>query len=110
MAVVLHGTYEAAGEAVDTIPGGAGWRKEIEAYPEEVRHLRVHEGHLVELSERDRRNLAPELVDFTFTGTATELQGRAAELETQGVSELVYWPLGNDIRGELSRMADAVGS
>ena len=110
MAVVLHGTYEAAGEAVDAIPGGAGWRKEIESYPEEVRHLHVHEGHLVELSERDRRNLAPELVDFTFTGTANELQERTAELEAQGVSELVYWPLGNDTRGELSRMAEAVGS
>ena len=60
MAVVLHGTYDAAGEAVDAMPGGSGWRKEIEAYPEEVRHLHVHEGHLIELSERDRRNLAPE--------------------------------------------------
>ena len=108
IAVVLHGAYEGMGEGVDNLPGGKGWRAEIEAFPEEHRHLYVHEGHLVELTDRDRRNLAPELAGTTFTGTPTELRERAAQMEAQGVAELVYWPMG-DIVGELERMADAIG-
>ena len=107
IAVVLHGAYESMGEGVDNLPGGKGWRAEIEAFPEEERHLHVHEGHLVELTERDRRNLAPELAGTTFTGTAAELRERAAQMEEQGVAELVYWPMG-DLEGELERMAEAL--
>ena len=46
IAVVYHGTYEAAGAGVDALPGGAGWREEVERFPEAVRHLYVHEGLL----------------------------------------------------------------
>ena len=109
MAVVWHGTYEAAGAGVDALPGGAGWRAEIEALPERVRHLYVHEGHLVELTERDRKHLAPELAALTWTGTPESLRERAAQLEGQGVRELVYWPMGPDLEGELEAMAGALG-
>ena len=108
MAVVWHGTYEAAGAGVDALPGGAGWREEIERIPERERHLHVHEGHLVELSERDRRHLAPELAAMTFTGGPQALRQRAAELADQGVRELVYWPMGPDLEGELEAMAGAL--
>jgi 5,10-methylenetetrahydromethanopterin reductase len=108
IAVVWHGTYEAAGAAVDQLPGGKGWREEIERFPASSRHLHVHEGHLVELTERDRRHLAPELAGLTFTGTPGQLRERAAQLAAQGVGEIVYWPLGPDLPGELERMA-AVG-
>jgi len=108
IAVVWHGTYEAAGAGVDQLPGGKGWRAEIERFPERTRHLYVHEGHLVELTDRDRRHLAPELAGLTFTGTPAQLRERAAQLAAQGVGEIVYWPIGPDLPGELERMA-AVG-
>jgi 5,10-methylenetetrahydromethanopterin reductase len=107
IAVVWHGTYEALGAGVDNLPGGKGWRAEIELFPAASRHLHVHEGHLVELTERDRRNLAPELAGTTFSGTAAQLRERAAALEAQGVAELVYWPIG-DVAGELERMRAAI--
>ena len=108
IAVVLHGSYEGMGEGVDNLPGGKGWREEIEAFPEAERHLHVHEGHLVELTDRDRRHVSPELAGATFTGTTAELRERAAQMEAQGVAELVYWPMG-DVVGELERMAEALG-
>ena len=108
IAVVWHGTYEAVGAGVDALPGGKGWRAEVERFPARSRHLYVHEGHLVELTDRDRRNLAPELAGATFTGTPAQLRERAAGLAGQGVRELVYWPLGPDLAGELARMREAL--
>ncbi len=105
IAVVWHGTYEAAGAGVDQLPGGKGWREEIERFPARSRHLYVHEGHLVELTDRDRRHLAPELAGVTFTGTAEQLRERAGQLAAQGVGEIVYWPIGPDLPGELEKMA-----
>jgi 5,10-methylenetetrahydromethanopterin reductase len=107
IAVVWHGTYEALGAGVDNLPGGKGWRAEVERFPERSRHLYVHEGHLVELTARDRRNLAPELAGTTFSGTPAQLRERAQGLAAQGVAELVYWPMG-DIAGELERMREAI--
>lgn len=107
IAVVWHGTYEALGAGVDNLPGGKGWRAEVERFPAASRHLHVHEGHLVELTERDRRNLAPELAGTTFSGSSAQLRERAAALEAQGVAELVYWPMG-DVAGELQRMREAI--
>jgi len=107
IAVIWHGTYEAAGAGVDNLPGGKGWRAEVETFPPHSRHLYVHEGHLVELTERDRRNLAPELAGATFTGAAADLRQRAAALEAQGIAELVYWPMG-DVAGELEQMRGAL--
>jgi 5,10-methylenetetrahydromethanopterin reductase len=109
IAVVWHGTYEAAGAGVDNLPGGKGWRAEVERFPARSRHLYVHEGHLVELTERDRRNLAPELAGATFSGTPEQLRERAVGLAAQGVAEIVYWPMGGDIAGELERMRAAIG-
>ncbi len=108
IAVTYHGTYEAAGEGVDALPGGKGWREAVERFPEASRHLYVHEGHLVEMTERDRRNVAPELGGVLFTGTAEQLREKAREMEGQGVAELVYWPMGPDVDGELERMAQAL--
>jgi 5,10-methylenetetrahydromethanopterin reductase len=107
IAVVWHGTYEAAGAGVDNLPGGKGWRAEVERFPERSRHVYVHEGHLVAMTERDRRNLAPELAGTTLSGTPAQLRERTAALAAQGVAEIVYWPMG-DVAGELERMRAAI--
>jgi 5,10-methylenetetrahydromethanopterin reductase len=108
IAVVYHGTYEAAGAGVDALPGGAGWREEVERFPLEVRHLYVHEGHCFETTARDRRHMSPELGATTFTGTAEQLRARRDALEDQGVEEIVYAPLGPDVPRELRAMAEAL--
>jgi len=108
IAVVYHGTWQAAGAAVDALPGGAAWREEIERFPEATRHLHVHEGHCVEPNEIDRRHMSPDLGGTTFSGTPQALRERAAALAQQGVTELVYAPMGPDIPRELRAMRDAL--
>lgn len=108
ISVIYHGTYEGAGETVDNLPGGRGWREEIERFPEASRHLHVHEGHCVEANAIDRRHMNPQLAPITFTGTPEELRRRAAGLAAQGVSEIVYAPMGRDLPRELRAMASAL--
>jgi 5,10-methylenetetrahydromethanopterin reductase len=108
LAVVYHGAYQAGGAAVDALPGGADWREEVEAFPEEVRHLYAHEGHYYEQNERDRRHVSPALGPTTFSGTPEALRERRDALATAGVTELVYWPMGPDLGRELRAMRDAL--
>ncbi len=101
-AVVYHGFYEAAGEQVDLLPGGRAWREEIERVPEPVRHLRVHEDHLVGLTERDRAVLdGATLTAFTWTAPAADLRARLDSLAAAGATELLYAPAGPDVAREL---------
>jgi len=108
IAVAYHGTWQVAPEAVDGFPGGKAWREEIEALPEAVRHLSVHAGHMVELSELDRRHISPALGAMTFSGTREALRARIAELESQGMTELLWTPCGPDVERELRAMAEVV--
>jgi 5,10-methylenetetrahydromethanopterin reductase len=114
MTVAYHGIYEGHPEAVDGLPGGAEWRKAIEAFPPETRHLAVHADHLVRVTERDRPLLtSPDGGDllraFTWTGTAAEVRARAEAAAAAGVTELLYAPMGPDIDRELRAFVSAVG-
>jgi 5,10-methylenetetrahydromethanopterin reductase len=109
VAVVYHGAYEASPESVDALPGGRGWREEVEAVPAELRHLAVHEDHLVRMSERDRRHVSPDLVGATFTGSPKQLRERVAELAEAGLTEIVFAPMGADVGRELHAMMEAIG-
>ncbi len=106
MAVIYHGAYEASPEAVDALPGGAEWRAEIEAIPRPRRHLAVHEGHMYELCERDRRLVSPQLLSATFSGDRAELRDRLERYRAAGLTELLYAPLGPDIERELRAMQE----
>jgi 5,10-methylenetetrahydromethanopterin reductase len=113
MAVALHGLYERGGAAaVDGLPGGPKWRAALEELPAERRHLATHEGHLVELSDRDRTALAAGtaamIPAFTLTGTAEEVGARVAALAEAGVTEVAFQPGGPDVERELRSLADAV--
>jgi 5,10-methylenetetrahydromethanopterin reductase len=109
IAVMYHGTYAAAGEAVDNLPGGKEWRESVEAYPEILRHFYVHEDHLVRLSDRERPFINPALGAATFTGTREQLSTRMQELEAAGTTELMYAPTGDDVERELRSMAEVAG-
>jgi 5,10-methylenetetrahydromethanopterin reductase len=58
--VVYHGMYENAPALVDGLPGGPEWRAELERIPEHLRHLALHEDHIVSVTERDRPLLSAE--------------------------------------------------
>jgi 5,10-methylenetetrahydromethanopterin reductase len=102
LVVVYHGMYEADPESVDLLPGGPEWRAELERVPAHSRHLAVHEGHFVEVSERDRPLLSGDgITAFTWTGEAAALRERLAATAASGVTELLYGPMGPDVPREL---------
>ena len=74
--------------------------------------LATHEGHLVELSARDRTALdagaAAMIPAFTLTGPAADVGARVAALADAGVTEVAFQPGGPDIARELRAFADAV--
>jgi len=109
IAVIYHASYEASPNGVDALPGGAAWRAEIEKIPADVRHVAVHEGHLVEVSELDRRHISPQLGALTFSGTQAQLRERLVRLADEGLTEIVYQPLGSDIPSELDAFAKMAG-
>jgi 5,10-methylenetetrahydromethanopterin reductase len=110
--VLYHAVYERAGAAVDAFPGGEGWRKAVEEYPEDERHLAIHAGHLVQANPRDEpyvAELIPLASSMALTGTAEQVAEKIAGLAGQGVTEIVYQPAGSGIERELQAFASAAG-
>lgn len=105
IAMIYHAAWESSPESVDALPGGAAWRAEIEALPADERHLAVHAGHGVAVSELDRRHVSSQLGALTFSGTQAQLRERLARLADEGATEIVYQPLGSDIPSELDAFA-----
>jgi 5,10-methylenetetrahydromethanopterin reductase len=108
---LLHAAYAMAGPAaVDALPGGAQWRRMIEAVPEQRRHLAIHEGHMTYLTEADSAALSPQLLGLTgLTGTREHVRIALSDLEAAGVDEVLVFVGGHDIARELAAFADAVG-
>ena len=107
---VYHGFYEWSRDGVEGLPGGREWREALEAVPERTRHLALHEGHMVYVTERERPLLSADMIaTMTFTGTAKELQDRLAAMEAGGATEVAIQPGGRDIPDELRRLADMAG-
>jgi 5,10-methylenetetrahydromethanopterin reductase len=102
-----HAVYESAGAAVDDLPNGKAWREEIERFPEDERHLHVHEGHFVRLSELDRRHVSLAIAGGGLVGTPEQIREKVAALEAGGCTEIFYAPIG-DIETELRAMAEVL--
>jgi 5,10-methylenetetrahydromethanopterin reductase len=103
LTVVYHGMYESDPSIVDSLPNGPEWRAALERVPEHIRHLAIHEDHLVGVPERDRPLLSGEgLTNFTWTGEAAALRARLDATAAGGTTEILYGPIGPDIERELT--------
>jgi 5,10-methylenetetrahydromethanopterin reductase len=103
-AVILHGSWE-QGAPID-----AAWAAEIEKVDPRVRHLAVHDRHLIAVTERDRPYITGDLIRaFTYTGTRAEIAAKLAAAEAGGVTEIAFQPAGPDIPRELRAFAEAAG-
>ncbi len=110
--LAYHGTWQAAGDAVDNLPLGAEWRAAIEAErPEGERHLAVHAGHVTHVVERDRAvvEAAGDLLGgFGWVGDAGAVRAQADAAFAAGATELLYTPAGPDIAHEMQAFASAI--
>ncbi len=108
-AVTLHAMYE-RGADFSALPGGAEWKAEIDALPENERHLAVHDLHLIGLTGRDAKVVNGAMLERGgLARTAPQWRDAIAALEATGVTEIAYQPAGPDIPGELRRFAEAAG-
>lgn len=113
VSVAVHGLYERGGPAgIDGLPGGPTWRAALEELDPRTRHLAIHEGHLVALTDRDRAALADGLTGlipaFTLSGTPDDVRARVDALAAGGVTELAYQPSASDPERDLRAFASAL--
>jgi 5,10-methylenetetrahydromethanopterin reductase len=95
---------------VSHLPEWADYRREIEAIDPRRRHLETHRMHLIDVTERERPLITPELIaQATHTGTAAQVRRRLDQFEADGVSGVLYGPQGGDIPRELEAFARAAG-
>jgi 5,10-methylenetetrahydromethanopterin reductase len=106
-----HAVWQWSAEAVDDMPGGREWRARIEnERPESERHLAVHEGHLVAVTERDRplvEAAGPGLLQTGWTGDAQSFRDRLTAARDSGVNEVILTMAGPGIERELELFAEA---
>jgi 5,10-methylenetetrahydromethanopterin reductase len=109
--VAYHEAYAIGGApAVDTMPGGRAWREALENLaPPGRRHLLTHEGHVTQLSQRDRPLLEQTTGYPVKIGDADSFTTALTELAEQGVQEVIYTPSGPDVARELETFAAAAG-
>src|SRR6185295_1923246 len=91
---------------LDMVPGGEAWAAAYTAVPEHVRHLALHDRHLIAVNERDRpfvtgRLLAEQGLALTRAGWRERLE----LLTSLGATEIAYQPAGPDIARELEAFA-----
>ncbi|GAA3767783.1 LLM class flavin-dependent oxidoreductase [Streptomyces phyllanthi] len=85
-----------------------GFTEQINALPEEDRLVATHRGHLISLTDLDRRFLNGNVVrDGTLSGTPAEIRAGLDALEEAGASRFCYTPAGSDIPRELEAFAKA---
>jgi 5,10-methylenetetrahydromethanopterin reductase len=110
----VHAMWEWTPDVVPTIPGGPEWLERIETeFPDGKRHLGVHEGHLVTVTDRDRPMVeaaGEAILGTSWTGTPTSVAARMDAVGAKGITEVVYGPAGPDIPRELTAFAAAARS
>lgn len=109
--ITYHAFHQAAGAAVDDLPGGAEWRAGIEAErPDGQRHLSVWEGHATHLTERDGPLMEASgeaIVGMSWVGDAAAIRARVEGAAAEGVTDVMYTPAGPDVAREMRAFADS---
>ena len=89
-------------------PGVEEWLHAYDDVPADERHLAMHDLHLIDVNERDRPFITPEVVGMAGAAwTPAELRDRLAALESSGITDVAYQPAG-DIPAELEAFARVV--
>jgi alkanesulfonate monooxygenase SsuD/methylene tetrahydromethanopterin reductase-like flavin-dependent oxidoreductase (luciferase family) len=112
-AAAYHYTYTVRGaETVREMPGGPAWLDVIENAPHSLRHLQIHQGHMMEMNDADlaawRAGGHASVAAVTLTGNAATVRSAVTALARAGATEIMYEPSGPDIDRELETFLAAV--
>jgi 5,10-methylenetetrahydromethanopterin reductase len=106
-AVMFHAALEQ--RRLDQVPRGKQWAATYDAVPARVRHLALHDQHLIAINDRDRPFVTGEmLVQHGLALSRAGWRERIAMLESAGATEIAYQPAGPNIPQELEAFASAV--
>jgi 5,10-methylenetetrahydromethanopterin reductase len=106
IAVAYHFKYSFDPEGVKALPNGEAWLASIERADEKTRHLSVHRGHILDISNgHDAIIDVSAAKQMTFTGTREELRERLAQLEAGGATGVIFGTSGHDVERELRAYA-----
>ena len=84
--------------------------KSLESVPEHLRHLSVHTGHNLDVSNgHDHLVDTSAAKETTFTGTPDELRARLEKYKADGATGFIFGTSGVDIPRELRAYAKVVG-
>lgn len=112
-AATYHFVYTVHGaDAVREMPGGSAWLDVIEKVPQRVRHLHIHQGHMVEMNDADlaawHAGGHVSVPSATLTGSADTVGKAIAAMAHAGATEIMIEPSGPDIARELDTFISAV--
>ena len=93
------------------LPNGEAWLASVERVDENVRHLSVHRGHNLEVSNGHDHlvDVSAAAKQITFTGTREELRERLTQLEARGATGIIFGTSGYDVERELRAYAEVAG-
>jgi 5,10-methylenetetrahydromethanopterin reductase len=105
--VAFHFAVE--NQRLETVPRGEEWMAAYRGVPERVRHLALHDQHLVAVNDRDRPFVTGELLaQLGLALTRAGWRERLAALEARGATEIAYQPAGPNIPRELEAFASVM--
>jgi 5,10-methylenetetrahydromethanopterin reductase len=97
--------------AVGDLEECASFHEKLGEIDERRRHLAMHRGHLIEVTDLERPFLTPAVIKrSTGTGTADEFREQLAAMERAGATGVLYGPMGPDIPNELRKFAEIARS
>lgn len=106
-AVYFH-FFAENGLGVENMPGGPEWLAQYADVPADVRHLAIHDKHLVGVNDRDRPLITGTLIEAMGGAfSPARLRETLAGFEAGGVTEVAYQPAGPDIARELEAFITA---
>ena len=109
VSVAYHAFLEQNDQRLETLPNAQQFRELVEQVPEDERHLHIHAGHLTHLNDIDREVVVGDSMFLSpFTLPEAEVKARIDELDSHGITEIAYQPMG-DIEREMKTLARAAG-
>jgi 5,10-methylenetetrahydromethanopterin reductase len=107
-AAALHLHLGGEGAAAG-MPELAGYEERLEAVDPRRRHLELHRGHFMEVTEMERPFVTADLIRrASDTGTRSEVREFVRSLAAQGVTAVILPPCGPDVERELTLFAECV--